>query len=160
LNLSTFKQVDIIRNHPGKINCFRNYLRSTTTKPNKNHHFAYLFYLSAANSREELTARDPNASRDEKKLLQDVMEANNLTYPNIVSKVESPDEILDVPNKPSAVTTQVFDSSFLQDGMDEKGLGTTTLNKCSSQVLISHCAHDSLGAFLSNQLNNKRAILF
>ncbi|KAK8455666.1 hypothetical protein SEVIR_4G200800v4 [Setaria viridis] len=105
LNLSKFKQVDIIRNHP------------------------------AASSHEELTARDPNASRDEKKLLTDVMGANNLTYPNIISKVESADEILDVPNKPSAVTPQLFDSSFSQSGKDQKGFGATTLNKCSSQDL-------------------------
>ncbi|XP_025810388.1 uncharacterized protein LOC112888395 [Panicum hallii] len=105
LNISKFKQVDIIRNHP------------------------------AANSHEELTARDPNASRDEKKILTDVMGANNLTYPIIISKVESADEILDVPNKPSAVTPQLFDSSFSQAGRNQKGFGPSTLNQCSSEDL-------------------------
>jgi hypothetical protein len=127
------------------------------TKPHKNCHFAYIqlipiFNLSAANSHEELTARDPNASRDEKKILTDVMGANNLTYPIIISKVESADEILDVPNKPSAVTPQLFDSSFSQAGRNQKGFGPSTLNQCSSEVLISHCAYDLLVAFLSNQL--------
>jgi len=97
LNISKFKQVDIIRNHP------------------------------AANSHEELTARDPNASsRDERKILTDVMGANNLTYPNIISKVESADEILDA---------QLFDSSFTQAGRNQKGFGPTTLNQCSSEDL-------------------------
>ncbi|KAG2613425.1 uncharacterized protein LOC120704938 [Panicum virgatum] len=106
LNISKFKQVDIIRNHP------------------------------AANSHEELTARDPNASsRDERKILTDVMGANTLTYPNIISKVESADEILDVPNKPSAVTPQLFDSSFMHAGRNQKDFGPTTLNQCSSEDL-------------------------
>ncbi|KAG2607682.1 uncharacterized protein LOC120671474 isoform X2 [Panicum virgatum] len=97
LNISKFKQVDIFRNHP------------------------------AVNSREELTARDPNASsRDERKILTDVMGANNLTYPNIISKVESADEILDA---------QLFDSSFTQAGRNQKGFGPTTLNQCSSEDL-------------------------
>ncbi|OEL29085.1 hypothetical protein BAE44_0009898 [Dichanthelium oligosanthes] len=107
LNISKLKQVDIIRNHP------------------------------AANSREELTARSPNASRDEKKLLTDVMGANNLTYPNIISKVESADEILDVPHKPSAVTPQLLNSSFSRVGRDQKGFGGTTLNQCSSEMTLS-----------------------
>ncbi|CAL5041590.1 unnamed protein product [Urochloa decumbens] len=105
LSMSKFKQVDIIRNH------------------------------SAENSREGLIARDPNASRDENELLTDVIGANNLAYPNIVSKVESADEILDVPNKPSAVTPQLFDSSFSQAGRNQKGFGATTLNQCSSEDL-------------------------
>lgn len=92
--------------------------------------------MSAANLGEELAARDPNASRDEKKLLPDP-NANNLVYPNIVSKVESADEMLDVTDKPSAVTPQLFDSSFSQAGRDQKGFGATTLNQCSSEVLIS-----------------------
>jgi len=97
LNISKFKQVDIFRNHP------------------------------AVNSREELTARDPNASsRDERKILTDVMGANNLTYPNIISKVESADEILDA---------QLFDSSFTEAGRNQKGFGPTTLNQCSSEDL-------------------------
>ncbi|CAN6200907.1 unnamed protein product [Urochloa humidicola] len=104
-NMSKFKQVDIIRSH------------------------------SAANSREELASRDPNASRHENKLLTDVIGVNNLAYPNSISKVESVDEILDVPNKPSAVTPQLFDSSFLQAGRDQKGCGATTLNQCSSEDL-------------------------
>ncbi|CAN6177283.1 unnamed protein product [Urochloa humidicola] len=105
LNMSKFKQVDIIRNH------------------------------SAANSHEELTARDPNASRDGKGLLTDAIGANNLAYPNVVSKVESADEILDLPNKPSAVTPQLFDSSFSQAGRNQKGFGATTPNQCSSEDL-------------------------
>nr|CAB3468622.1 unnamed protein product [Digitaria exilis] len=104
LNISKFKQVDIIRNHP------------------------------AANLGEELAAREPNASRDEKKLLTDP-NANNLVYPNMVSKVESADEMLDVTDKPSAVTPQLFDSSFSQAGSDQKGFGATTLNQCSSEDL-------------------------
>ena len=112
------------------------------------------------NSREELTARDPNASsRDERKILTDVMGANTLTYPNIISKVESADEILDVPNKPSAVTPQLFDSSFMQAGRNQKGFGPTTLNQCSSEVLISHCAYDLLGAFLSNEFKRVLFVL-
>ena len=126
------------------------------TKPHKNHCFAYiynlcLFYSSAVNSREELTARDPNASsRDERKILTDVMGANNLTYPNIISKVESADEILDA---------QLFDSSFTQAGRNQKGFGPTTLNQCSSEVLISHCAYDLLGAFLSNEFKRVLFVL-
>ncbi|XP_066378504.1 uncharacterized protein [Miscanthus floridulus] len=104
-DISKFKQVDIIRNHP------------------------------AANSREELTTRDPNASRDGKKLLNDIMGANNLTYPNFISKVETADEILDVPDKPSAVTPQLFDSSSQQAGKEQKGFGATTLNQCSTEDL-------------------------
>jgi len=127
-----------------------------TTKPLKDYQFAYiynlyLFFLSAANSREELTTRDPNASRDGKKLLNDIMGANNLTYPNFISKVETADEILDVPDKPSAVTPQLFDSSSPQAGREQKGFGATTLNQCSSEVLISHCTQDLLDAFLSRE---------
>ncbi|WVZ79124.1 hypothetical protein U9M48_026738 [Paspalum notatum var. saurae] len=105
LNMSKFKQVNIIQSHP------------------------------AVNSHQELTARNPNASRDDKKLLTDVLGANNLTYPNIVSKVESADERLDVPNKPPAVATQLFGSSFSQAGRDQMGFGATTLNQCSSKDL-------------------------
>lgn len=79
------------------------------------------------------------------------MGANNLTYPNFISKVETADEILDVPDKPSAVTPQLFDSSSPQAGREQKGFGATTLNQCSSEVLISHCAQDLLDAFLSRE---------
>ncbi|XP_062227699.1 uncharacterized protein LOC133925980 isoform X2 [Phragmites australis] len=105
LNISKFKQVGIIRNHP------------------------------AANSREELTAKNLNASINENKLSPDVLGANNLTYPNIISKVESADEILDGPNKPSTVPPQPFDSSSPQAGRDRKNYDTTILNRCSSQDL-------------------------
>ncbi|KAJ1260196.1 hypothetical protein BS78_10G213900 [Paspalum vaginatum] len=105
LNISKFKQVDVIQNHP------------------------------AVNSHQELTARNPNASRDDKKLLTDVLGANNLTYPNIISKVESADERLDVPNKPPAVATQLFGSSFSQAGRDQTSFGATPLNPCSSKDL-------------------------
>ncbi|KAG0515450.1 hypothetical protein BDA96_10G279800 [Sorghum bicolor] len=108
---SKFKQVDIIRNNP------------------------------AANSREEPTARNPSASRDGKKLLNDILGANNLRYPNFISKVETADEILDVPDKPSAVTPQQYDSSFPQAGREQKGFGATTLNQCSNEV-------EPLNAFL------------
>ena len=138
-----------------EINHFSNYLRKTT-KPPKDYQFAYiynlyLFFLSAANSREELTTRNPNASRDGKKLLNDIMGANNLTYPNFISKVETADEILDVPDKPSAVTPQLFDSSSQQAGKEQKGFGATTLNQCSTEVLISHCTQYLLDAFLSRE---------
>uniref|UniRef100_A0A804R4W3 Protein KAKU4 n=1 Tax=Zea mays TaxID=4577 RepID=A0A804R4W3_MAIZE len=102
-DISKFKQVDIIRNHP------------------------------AANSREELTARNPNASRDGKKLLKDIMGASNLTYPNFISKAETADETSDVPDKPSAVTPQQHDSSFPQAGKKQKGFAATTLNQCSNE---------------------------
>ncbi|CAN6216081.1 unnamed protein product [Urochloa humidicola] len=105
LNMSKLKQVDIIQNH------------------------------SAANSHEELTVRDPNAFRDGKELLTDVSGANNLGYPNTVSKVEIADEILDLANKPSDVTPQLFDSSFSQAGRNQKDFGSTTLNQCSSEDL-------------------------
>lgn len=141
-----------------EINHFSNHLRKTT-KPHKKYQFAqphkkyqfayiynlYLFFLSAANSREELTARNPNASRDGKKLSNDILGANNLTYPNFISKVETANEILDVPDKPSAVTQQQYDSSFLQAGREQKGFGATTLNQCSNEVLISHCTQDIAG---------------
>ncbi|PWZ05626.1 putative homogentisate phytyltransferase 1, chloroplastic [Zea mays] len=104
-DISKFKQVDIIRNHP------------------------------AANSREELTARNPNASRDGKKLLKDIMGASNLTYPNFISKAETADETSDVPDKPSAVTPQQHDSSFPQAGKKQKGFAATTLNQCSNEDL-------------------------
>ncbi|XP_062234044.1 uncharacterized protein LOC133931222 isoform X2 [Phragmites australis] len=105
LNISKFNQVDIIQNHP------------------------------AADSLEGLAAKNPNASRDENKLLPDILGANNLTYPNIISKVGSADEIFDVPNKPSTVTPQPFDSSSSQASRDQKNYGTTILNRCSSQAL-------------------------
>uniref|UniRef100_A0A0A9CMW5 Uncharacterized protein n=1 Tax=Arundo donax TaxID=35708 RepID=A0A0A9CMW5_ARUDO len=73
-------------------------------------------------SREQLTTKNLNASRDEKRLLPDVFGANNLTYPNIISKVENADEILDVPNRPPTVTPQPFDSSSSQAGRDQKKL--------------------------------------
>lgn len=137
-----------------EINHFNNYLRRTT-EAHKNYHFAYiynlcLFFLSAANSREDLTARNPNSSRDGKKLLNDILGANDLTYPNFISKVETADEILDVPDKPSAVTPQLCDSIFPQVDGEQKGFGVTTLNHCSSEVLISHCTQNLLDVIFSH----------
>ncbi|TVU08400.1 hypothetical protein EJB05_41804, partial [Eragrostis curvula] len=88
----------------------------------------------AANSCEELKTKNPDASRDENILSADFSGANNLPYPNIISKVESADEVLDVPNKPSIVT-QAFDSSSLQGGVDQINYGTIIFNQCSSKDL-------------------------
>jgi hypothetical protein len=131
-----------------EINHSSNYLRKTTKPQTLSiciHYNLCLFFLSAANSREELTARNPIASRDGKKLLNDILGDNNLTYPNFISKVETADEILDVRDKPSVVTPQQYDSSFPQAGREQKGFGATTLNQCSNEVLISHCTQDIAG---------------
>ncbi|KAK3130982.1 hypothetical protein QOZ80_6BG0500530 [Eleusine coracana subsp. coracana] len=99
LNISKFKQVDIIRNH------------------------------------QELKTKNPDTSRDENTLPADFPGAINLTLPNIISKVQSADEVLDVPNKPSVATQQAFGSSSSQACEDQIKYGTTILNRCSSQLL-------------------------
>jgi hypothetical protein len=93
-----------------------------------------IFFLSAADSIEEVKTKNPDASRDENTLLRDFPGITNLKYPNIISKVESADEVLDAPNKPSVITAQAFGSSFSQGGGDQINYGTTILNRCSSQV--------------------------
>ncbi|KAG8075068.1 hypothetical protein GUJ93_ZPchr0006g46270 [Zizania palustris] len=96
LNISKFKQVDVIRNHPD------------------------------SNSREILTAKNQNASgssSDDKKLSDvPLLGTNNLTFSNIISKVESSDEKIGTPNKPSA-------------GDDLKNYGSAFLNPCSNKDL-------------------------
>ncbi|KAL6603096.1 hypothetical protein ACP70R_043457 [Stipagrostis hirtigluma subsp. patula] len=104
-NISKFKQIDIIRNHP------------------------------AANSSEVFTSANPNVFKDEKKLLPDVLGANNLTCPSIISKAESADEILDVSKKPSTETPRSFDSSSFQASRERKNYGATIFNRCSSEDL-------------------------
>ncbi|KAG8075066.1 hypothetical protein GUJ93_ZPchr0006g46270 [Zizania palustris] len=98
LNISKFKQVDVIRNHPD------------------------------SNSREILTAKNQNASgssSDDKKLSDvPLLGTNNLTFSNIISKVESSDEKIGTPNKPSA-------------GDDLKNYGSAFLNPCSNKVMCS-----------------------
>ncbi|KAF0904198.1 hypothetical protein E2562_032573, partial [Oryza meyeriana var. granulata] len=79
LEISKFKQVDVIRNHPG----------------------------------------------DDKKLSDvPLLGTNNLTYSNIISKVESADEKIGTPNKPSA-------------GDDLKNYDSAFLNPCSNKDLKS-----------------------
>lgn len=112
------------------------------------------FFLSAANS-DELKTINSDAPKDENTVPKDFPGVSNLTYPKIISKVESVDEVLDVPNKPSVATPQAFDSSSSQGGGDQMNYGTTMFNRCSSQVLLCHCIHDLLGVFFWNsQITN------
>ncbi|KAL5199869.1 hypothetical protein ABZP36_021072 [Zizania latifolia] len=97
LNISKLKQVDVIRNHPD------------------------------SNSPGILTAKNQNASGsssgDDKKLSDvPLLGTNNLTFSNIISKVESADEKIGTPNKPSA-------------GDDLKNYGSAFLNPCSNKDL-------------------------
>ncbi|KQK16907.2 hypothetical protein BRADI_1g31357v3, partial [Brachypodium distachyon] len=126
INIAKFKQVDVVRNRPGRYSIFfrempLSYKNNLSYQPST---IVFVYFSSSAAS----------LGRDDTKHAP-FLGTNNVEHTNIVSKVERAEEILDVPKKPLAVPSQHVDSSSLLAGGDQKTFDSAFLNPCSTKDL-------------------------